>query len=81
MYAKPNIKIELSGHTDSYGSDGYNTILSKNRSNAIREFLISSGIDSSRIITKSYGESTPKANNNTAQGRKENRRVEIRFIE
>ncbi len=81
MYAKPNIKIELSGHTDSYGSDGYNKLLSNNRTNAIKDFLLSSGIDPSRIITKSFGESSPKESNSTAQGRKVNRRVEIRFIE
>lgn len=81
MYAKPNIKIELDGHTDNVGSNAYNNLLSKNRANAIRDFLISNGIESSRIITKSFGEDKPKTSNGTSSGRKENRRVEIRFIE
>ncbi len=81
MYAKPNIKIELGGHTDNVGSNAYNNLLAKNRANAIKDFLVSNGIEKSRIIVKSFGETKPKTSNSTTSGRKENRRVELRFVE
>ena len=78
---RPEIKIELQGHTDAIGAETYNVGLSKNRVNAVRDFLIANGIDTKRIICDYYGETKPKASNNNAYGRQENRRVEVRFIE
>lgn len=78
---RPEIKIELQGHTDAVGAETYNVGLSKNRVNAVRDFLIANGIDTKRIICDYHGETKPKASNNNANGRQENRRVEVRFIE
>jgi type IX secretion system PorP/SprF family membrane protein len=81
MMDRPEIKIELQGHTDAVGPEVYNTYLSQNRVNAVRDFLIANGIESSRIKCLYHGESKPKANNNNEQGRQQNRRVEVRFIQ
>ena len=81
MMDRPEIKIELQGHTDALGPESYNTNLSQNRVNSVRDFLIANGIDSSRIKCLYHGESKPKANNSDPSGRKQNRRVEVRFVE
>ncbi|MBM3430011.1 MAG: type IX secretion system membrane protein PorP/SprF, partial [Bacteroidetes bacterium] len=57
---RPEIKIELQGHTDAVGAETYNVGLSKNRVNAVREFLIANGIDTKRIICDYHGETKPK---------------------
>lgn len=72
-------KLLAIGHTDSTASEKFNKHLSKQRANAIRNFFISNGINSSRIKTKWYGETQPIASNITKDGRFENRRVEIIF--
>ena len=81
MMDRPEIKIELQGHTDAVGPETYNTYLSQNRVNSVRDFLIANGIDSSRIKCVYHGELKPKSNNSDADGRKQNRRVEVRFVE
>ena len=81
LNSRPNMKISLKGHTDSQGSDAYNINLSKNRVSAVREFLISNGIDDNRILIEALGEKVPVAENNSEAGRKKNRRVEVRFRE
>jgi type IX secretion system PorP/SprF family membrane protein len=81
MMDRPEIKIELQGHTDAVGPESYNAYLSQNRVNSVRDFLIANGIESSRIKCLYHGESKPKANNNNEQGRQQNRRVEVRFIQ
>jgi outer membrane protein OmpA-like peptidoglycan-associated protein len=81
MMDRSEIKIELQGHTDALGPESYNNNLSQNRVNSVRDFLIANGIDSSRIKCLYHGESKPKANNSDPSGRKENRRVEVRFVE
>lgn len=81
LQTNTKIKIELEGHTDAEGTESYNVNLSKNRVNAIKDYLIMNGIDSNRIITDFLGEKQPKADNSTPEGRKENRRVDIRFVE
>jgi len=81
MMDRPEIKIELQGHTDAVGPEAYNTYLSQNRVNAVRDFLIANGIELSRIKCLYHGESKPKANNNSEQGRQQNRRVEVRFVQ
>lgn len=78
---RPKVKIELQGHTDAVGEESYNVGLSKNRVNAVRDFLIANGIESERIICDYYGEKKPKKTNDNAEGRKQNRRVEVRFKE
>ena len=80
LNSRPEMNISLKGHTDSQGSDTYNEKLSKNRVSAVREFLISNGIESKRIIIEALGEKVPVAENSSVAGRKKNRRVEVRFI-
>jgi len=80
MNARPNVKIQLEGHTDAKGQETYNVNLSKNRVNAVKDFLIANGVEESRIITNFFGETKPKMENETAQGRHYNRRVEIHFL-
>jgi OOP family OmpA-OmpF porin len=74
---EPALKATITGHTDSVGSDSYNLKLSERRANAARDYLVSQGIDASRITTQGLGESKPIASNDTAEGRAENRRVEV----
>ena len=73
----PNTDVLIIGHTDATGSDSYNQNLSERRSGAARSFLISQGIESSRIRTQGLGESEPVASNDTAAGQAQNRRVEV----
>ena len=77
-YPKTNILIE--GHTDSTGSDAYNLTLSKNRAQAVTNFLVSQGIDKGRLDTNWYGELQPKYDNSTVEGRAKNRRVELAIV-
>ena len=68
--------FEIDGHTDSNADDDYNQTLSENRANAVKEYLKAQGV-SAEITTQGYGESRPVATNETAEGRQQNRRVEI----
>ena len=76
----PEISVEISGHTDNVGSEEYNMSLSNARANAVKDYLVSKGISSSRIITKGYGKSNPVATNDTEEGRQLNRRVEFKIL-
>ncbi|HHJ19937.1 MAG TPA: OmpA family protein, partial [Gammaproteobacteria bacterium] len=69
--------IRIVGHTDSRGSDEYNQILSEKRAEAVSNYLNAQGVSLSRITTVGMGESQPIADNSTASGRSQNRRVEI----
>ena len=68
------------GHTDSVGTDAYNQGLSARRANAVKQYMVSKGIEANRIYTEGKGESQPVADNRTAEGRAKNRRVEIEVI-
>lgn len=81
LVENPQIRMEISGHTDSVGSDENNQQLSENRAKAVVEYLIKEGIDRSRLTYMGYGESNPVASNDTAEGRQENRRTEFKIIE
>ena len=74
------VEIEISGHTDSKGSDTYNETLSQGRSQAVVDYLISQGIDSGRLTARGYGESKPIDSNDTEDGRANNRRVEFTVL-
>jgi len=72
--------VEVAGHTDSTGSDGYNQALSERRSSSVSQYLQSQNIDSQRLISIGLGESMPVTENGTAAGRRTNRRVEITMV-
>ncbi len=69
--------VIVEGHTDSKGSDAYNMKLSQRRADSVRSYLVSHGLSSNRIKTEALGESRPVASNDTAEGRSQNRRVEL----
>ena len=76
-----DLNLRIEGHTDSKGSEEYNQKLSERRADSVRTFLHNSGIDVNRMIAVGYGENRPVADNDTADGRQQNRRVEIVIAE
>lgn len=78
---KDDEKIELGGHTDNVGSAASNLKLSQERANAVMAYLVSKGIDPSRLTAKGYGMTKPIASNKTAEGRAQNRRTEVKILE
>ena len=77
MNEYPQTIFHVEGHTDSTGSDSYNMKLSKERAASVKTWLQENGVPSNRLTSEGYGETQPIATNNTAQGRQDNRRVEI----
>jgi outer membrane protein OmpA-like peptidoglycan-associated protein len=75
-----NMSIEISGHTDNVGNDANNMKLSSDRAQAVVQWLLSNGIDASRLTSKGYGETKPVADNNTEEGKQLNRRVEFTIV-
>ena len=76
-----NLEVIIAvGHTDSVGSDAYNQKLSVRRAEAVKAYLVSKGIDKSRVYTEGKGEAQPVADNKTKAGRAQNRRVEIEVV-
>ncbi len=73
----PSFKVQIDGHTDSQGSDEYNHTLSHDRAASVKAYLVSKGIDESRLSSTGYGETKPVEDNKTAVGRAQNRRVEM----
>lgn len=77
----PQLKVDVAGHTDAVGTDGYNQGLSERRANVVRQYLQRKGVDGTRINVQSYGEARPKAANDSDEGRALNRRSEVRTRE
>ncbi len=73
----PGLRIEVEGHTDSIGSDEYNMRLSENRASTVRDYLVAEGIPQDNVTSKGFGKIMPVADNSTAAGRQQNRRVEL----
>jgi outer membrane protein OmpA-like peptidoglycan-associated protein len=73
----PDTNIEVQGHTDSKGAERYNRNLSKRRASSVSGYLSGNGINSSRLTIKGFGESAPKYENTTEDGRSKNRRGEF----
>lgn len=74
---EPQRKIIIEGHTDSTGTVAINEALSQRRADAVRQYLVNAGVSSDRIISSGKGQDYPVASNNTAEGRQQNRRVEV----
>jgi OOP family OmpA-OmpF porin len=76
-----NLEVVIAvGHTDSIGSDAYNQKLSVRRSEAVKAYLVSKGVEKNRIYTEGKGEKQPVADNKSRDGRAKNRRVEIEVV-
>jgi OOP family OmpA-OmpF porin len=75
----PDLKLSIDGHTDNTGTPEKNQALSENRANAVKDYLVSKGIDASRLSATGHGQDAPIADNKTAAGRKKNRRVEMKL--
>jgi OOP family OmpA-OmpF porin len=76
-----NLEVIIAvGHTDAVGGDAYNQKLSVRRSEAVKAYLVSKGIEKNRVYTEGKGEKQPVADNKTAEGRAKNRRVEIEVV-
>ena len=76
-----NLEVIIAvGHTDAVGSDAYNQKLSIRRSEAVKAYLVSKGIEKNRVYTEGKGEKQPVADNKTSEGRAKNRRVEIEVV-
>ncbi|MES0873475.1 OmpA family protein [Sinimarinibacterium thermocellulolyticum] len=80
LKSQPNLRVEIGGHTDSIGNDTYNDILSRQRAEAVRQYLIARGVAADRLVAMGYGEFKPIDSNETAEGRAKNRRVEFKLI-
>lgn len=75
---RPEAKVEVAGHTDSVGASEYNQSLSEQRAESVKAYLVARGVDANRISVTGYGEARPRTSNDTVEGRRLNRRVEIR---
>lgn len=77
----PNLKIEISGHTDSQGSATYNQSLSQKRAQAVVDYIVAQGVNLAQMVAAGYGEEEPRADNTSAEGRQLNRRVEAKILD
>jgi outer membrane protein OmpA-like peptidoglycan-associated protein len=77
LKSNPSLKISVEGHTDNVGTSATNKTLSENRANAVKNALVTKGIDKSRLSSKGFGQDNPISDNNTEEGKAKNRRVEI----
>jgi len=76
---RPQAKVEVVGHTDNVGDETYNQRLSLQRAESVKAYLAAHGVDAGRISTVGYGEAKPRSTNDTVEGRRLNRRVELRI--
>ncbi len=77
MKQNPNMRLRIQGYTDSTGDAAQNVALSKQRSDAVQQYLTGKGVDQSRLNLEGFGDSNPAATNGTADGKATNRRVEL----
>ena len=80
LLANSDANISIEGHADNTGEESFNNPLSNNRASSIKDYLVNVGIDAGRLSTKAFGESMPKASNDTEEGRAINRRVEFKVV-
>jgi outer membrane protein OmpA-like peptidoglycan-associated protein/plastocyanin len=81
LTARPDIKVEIDGHTDGKGTDPYNQKLSEARAKSVATYLASHGVAKDRLTSKGFGKTMPIADNATDEGREQNRRVELKVLE
>ncbi len=77
LQAYPGLKVQVEGYTDSVGGDDFNQKLSENRANSVMNFLMSQGVAADHITAQGFGKNNPVADNSTAAGRSQNRRVNL----
>ena len=77
---KTGERIRLTGHTDNVDSESFNQGLGLRRENIVKQYLIGKGVNASKIITETKGETQPVATNDTEEGRAQNRRTELQII-
>jgi outer membrane protein OmpA-like peptidoglycan-associated protein len=77
LLAYPGLRLRVEGHTDSVGSEPYNMKLSQARAEAVRNYLVEQGVRPENVMALGYGQAHPVAGNQTAEGRQQNRRVEV----
>lgn len=77
VLAHPGLNLEVEGHTDNVGGDEFNQRLSEQRANSVRDYLVQQGLNSQSITAKGFGKTRPVADNGSASGRQQNRRVEL----
>ena len=80
LAAESSARIEIEGHADNRGSEAYNIVLASQRAEAVRQYLLGKGVESSRLTTLSYGEFKPVASNRTDEGRSLNRSAQFRIL-
>ena len=81
LASNKGLKVEIGGHTDDSGTDEYNLQLSESRAKTVVNYLVNNGVERSRLIFKGYGESLPVQDNSTPEGRRLNRRTEVKILE
>lgn len=81
LVARPDIKVEIDGHTDGKGTDAYNNKLSDSRAKSVATYLAAHGVAKDRLSSKGFGKTMPIADNGTDEGREQNRRVELKVLE
>lgn len=80
LNANANVTVEISGHTDDTGDYASNLEMSQNRADAVRDYLISGGVDASRLTAVGYGDRNPVDSNETEEGRQNNRRTDLKIL-
>ena len=80
LSGNPSVRYEIGGHTDSVGGAAANQALSEARALAVKRYLVAQGVDANVLVARGYGESQPRAENDSALGRARNRRVELKVI-
>ena len=81
LVARPELRVEVGGHTDSRASDAYNQDLSERRAQSVMAYLVEHGVGAERLSAVGYGEGLPVDSNDTDEGRERNRRVELKVLE
>ncbi len=80
LNGQKNVRVQIGGHTDNSAGAAYNLLLSQQRAESVRQYLIGKGVDAERMNTLGYGETMPLVSNRTPAGREQNRRVEFQII-